>query len=89
MAQQGSTFQNLEEKAAARIGDVAKRAESVVRDGIDTAKDRIEPTMRAASDEFKQAQDELVKRSKDKPLAAAGIAAGIGIVLGMLLNRPK
>jgi len=50
-------------------------------------KDRAEEALRDARERLKDAGDELGEQVKKHPLAALGIAAGLGVILGLLLSR--
>jgi ElaB/YqjD/DUF883 family membrane-anchored ribosome-binding protein len=54
---------------------------------IDKLRERAEQSLRAARESLKDAGVELEEQVRRHPWAALGIAAGIGVVLGMLLSR--
>jgi ElaB/YqjD/DUF883 family membrane-anchored ribosome-binding protein len=48
---------------------------------------RAEESLRAAQESLKQAGSELDEQVRRHPWAAAGIAAGLGVLLGLLISR--
>lgn len=58
------------------VAVIANKAGHKLREVIDTA-----------SDEVRDAQATLIKEVRQNPVRASAIAAGIGLVLGLLLRR--
>jgi ElaB/YqjD/DUF883 family membrane-anchored ribosome-binding protein len=67
-------------------------------DKVDEVRTRAEQTVREAKARLEGIEDETLERARalasdadqyvrDKPWAAVGVAAGIGLVLGLLLSR--
>lgn len=50
-------------------------------------RDRAEDALRGARERMQSASGELEEQVKKHPLAALGIAAGVGLVVGVLLSR--
>lgn len=50
-------------------------------------RDRAEDALRGARERMQSASGELEEQVKKHPLAALGIAAGVGLVIGVLLSR--
>jgi ElaB/YqjD/DUF883 family membrane-anchored ribosome-binding protein len=54
---------------------------------IEKLRERAEESLRVARESLKEAGIELEEQVRRHPWAAVGIAAGIGVLLGMLLSR--
>ena len=54
---------------------------------VQEARERAEESLRAAREHLKGAGAELDSQVRANPWAAVGIAAGVGLVLGILLSR--
>jgi len=69
--------------------DVARAGASELRDGashaVDVAKDKLDDAAELAAEASKSFKDVVARH----PIASIGIAAGVGIVLGMLIFRPR
>ncbi|MGE3143801.1 MAG: hypothetical protein AB7L65_10810 [Hyphomonadaceae bacterium] len=68
----------MNEKILDQGREVLERAEGAVHDALET-------TSEAAKDGLDAAHAFLVKQAKERPLATVGAAAGIGLLLGLLL----
>ncbi len=69
--------------------EVARAGASELRDGashaVDVAKDKLDDAAELAAEASKSLKDVVAKH----PIASIGIAAGVGMVLGMLIFRPR
>jgi ElaB/YqjD/DUF883 family membrane-anchored ribosome-binding protein len=54
---------------------------------VQEARERAEESLRSAREHLKGAGAELDSQVRANPWAAVGIAAGVGLVLGILLSR--
>ena len=54
---------------------------------VQQVRERAEESLRAAREHLHGAGEELDSRVRANPWAAVGIAAGVGLVLGILLSR--
>ena len=54
---------------------------------IQEVRERAEESLRAAREHLKSAGGELDSQVRANPWAAVGIAAGVGLVVGILLSR--
>ena len=70
---------DAEELLKATAGQTGERIEKV--------RARAEESVRVARERLRSAADELNGRVHDNPWAAVGIAAGVGLVAGILLAR--
>ncbi len=55
-----------------------ERVEEAARDGVEIAKE-------TAADSLDEARAFLEKQARERPLATIGVAAGVGVLLGVLL----
>jgi ElaB/YqjD/DUF883 family membrane-anchored ribosome-binding protein len=81
------TATNFEDRAAQSVGDAANTAGAAMRNAgaqiRDTAAD-FGARVRKSADET---TNDLVKRVEKQPLSSIMVAAGVGLVAGMLLAR--
>jgi ElaB/YqjD/DUF883 family membrane-anchored ribosome-binding protein len=73
------------------FNEASKRVEKVLREGIETLKQRTEPYRATAGQQFDEAQKYVVERVKERPVTATLAGLGVGLLVGLLLaNRnPK
>ncbi|MFZ6688073.1 DUF883 family protein [Undibacterium sp. SXout11W] len=80
--------------------DMLKNTEQQSGEGFKAAKARFEHTLRNAKTELARVEEIVVTRTKDaaratdvyvkeNPWQSAGIAAGVGLLLGLLIGRNK
>jgi len=69
-----------------RLGDKAISAIRRLEKAIPNVKGRVSDWKQAATEHAKDAGEQLEEFAKDKPWQFAGIAAGVGLVLGILLS---
>jgi ElaB/YqjD/DUF883 family membrane-anchored ribosome-binding protein len=79
-----------------KIRDVAEKAQDVIKTTVSEAKERIhdvkervQPAFEKAEHEFERSAEYAIARIRERPVTAALAAAGIGLVLGMLLSRRR
>ena len=92
------------DKAASRAGDqaesriakladkaeaAARRAETVLHDGIETLRTQTRAYADQAADRMETAQRVVTERVREKPLTGVAIAAGVGLVVGMLIGSRR
>jgi ElaB/YqjD/DUF883 family membrane-anchored ribosome-binding protein len=70
---------DAEELLRATAGEAGPKVQEV--------RERAEESLRAAREHLKGAGSELDSQVRANPWAAVGIAAGVGLVLGILLSR--
>ena len=87
-------MQSAEKNLMTDLKAVIADAEELLRATADQAgprvqevRERAEETLRAAREHLKGAGAELDSQVRANPWAAVGIAAGVGLVLGLLLSR--
>jgi ElaB/YqjD/DUF883 family membrane-anchored ribosome-binding protein len=67
------------------VSDLADRATRAARERVDGLKGPARDYADYAGERFDEAQTYVVERINEKPVAAAAIALGIGVVIGLLL----
>lgn len=81
------------EQLMRELRDVVAAAEALLAAGTPSAermaeiRGRAEEALRGARVQFEGAQGELENTVRKHPLAAVGIAAALGLVIGVLLSR--
>jgi len=73
------------EAAEARLADAARRAEAAIREGVETLRAQTRAYADTAAERFENAQRVVVEQVREKPVASALTAFGVGLVLGVLL----
>ena len=73
------------EAAEARLADAARRAETAIREGVETLRAQTRAYADTAAERFENAQRVVVEQVREKPVASALTAFGVGLVLGVLL----
>jgi ElaB/YqjD/DUF883 family membrane-anchored ribosome-binding protein len=80
--------------------DLIKNSEQQAGEGFQSAKDKLEATLKSAKHEIHRIEDKVVKTVKESaqatdayvhenPWKTAGIAAGVGLLIGLLIARSK
>jgi ElaB/YqjD/DUF883 family membrane-anchored ribosome-binding protein len=81
------------DKLMQELRDVVAAAEELLATGSPSAermqeiRDRAEEALRGARERLEGAGSEIEERVRQHPYAALGIAAGVGLILGLLLSR--
>ena len=81
------------EKLMQELRDVVAAAEELLAAATPSAermkeiRDRAELTLRGARERIEEAGGEVEERVRQHPYAALGIAAAVGLVIGLLLAR--
>jgi len=65
--------------------DLTNRAQGAIRGRYDDLKGPAREYTDYAGERFDEAQRYVVERINERPVAAAGVALGVGLVLGLLL----
>jgi ElaB/YqjD/DUF883 family membrane-anchored ribosome-binding protein len=80
--------------------DLIKNSEQQAGEGFHHAKDKLTTTLKNAKNEIARIEEVVVKKAKESALATdnyvhenpwktAGIAAGVGLLLGLLIAKNK
>jgi ElaB/YqjD/DUF883 family membrane-anchored ribosome-binding protein len=73
--------------AESQLADVAKRAEAIVRDSVETLKAQTRAYADTAAQRLDTAQRVVVEHVREKPVQSTVTALGVGVVIGLLLAR--
>ena len=80
-----ASAQTLAEDAQRTFRDAAKHFERAVQDGVEQIRAQSRAYADTAGDQIEEAQRYVVEHVRERPLAATGVAIGIGVVIGLLL----
>lgn len=80
-----ASAQTLAEDAQRTFRDAAKHFERAVQDGVEQIRAQSRAYADTAGDQLEEAQRYVVEHVRERPLAATGVAIGIGVVIGLLL----
>ena len=69
-----------------RAGDLKRRAQEALNQGLDTARYQAAQARDYAGQQWGQAQELLTQRTVERPIASALTALGAGVILGLLLQ---
>lgn len=79
-----TTSSNAAGDAVGRVVETFERAGSVVKDAVDKTREKVAEYQAKG---FEQVSSEVAEYTRSQPVPALLIAAGVGLVLGMLLGR--
>jgi ElaB/YqjD/DUF883 family membrane-anchored ribosome-binding protein len=71
---------------ARRAESAARRAEAVLHDGMDTLRVQTRNYADQAVERIERAQTVVSERVREKPITGVLAAAGVGLIIGMLLS---
>lgn len=80
--------------------ELIKNSEQQAGEGFQSAKDKLQATLKTAKKEIQHIEEVAIKKTKEaahatdayvheNPWKTAGIAAGVGLLVGMLIARNK
>jgi ElaB/YqjD/DUF883 family membrane-anchored ribosome-binding protein len=75
----------LSADAQKTFNEAAKRFEQVVNESVETIRAQTRAYADTAGQQLDDAQRYVAERVKERPLASAGVALGLGVVIGLLL----
>jgi ElaB/YqjD/DUF883 family membrane-anchored ribosome-binding protein len=76
-------------KLADRAEKAAHRAETVLHDGIETLRTQTRVYADNASDKWDTTQKAVTDHVREKPLQGIAIAAGVGLIIGLLMGSRR
>jgi ElaB/YqjD/DUF883 family membrane-anchored ribosome-binding protein len=79
--------EDLLKATASQSGEHIARIRSRAEESLRTARERIKEMTQSAEAQARAAASEVDKQVHEHPWTAVGVAAGIGLVLGILLGR--
>jgi ElaB/YqjD/DUF883 family membrane-anchored ribosome-binding protein len=77
------------EAAESRIASAAAKAESVIRESLETFRAQTRAYADTAAEKFEDVQKVVVDHVREKPVQSAVMAFGAGLVLGMLIGSRR
>jgi len=84
--ERGDDILDASDTTQGRAGDIKRRAQEALNQGVDTARYQALQAKDYADQQFGQAQTYVTDRIIERPLASALTALGAGVVLGLLLS---
>lgn len=69
------------------VGGLTGDSETQARGKVNQAKGQVQNAYGQASDQVRDLSQQLGELVQDQPLAALGIATGVGVLIGLLLKR--
>jgi ElaB/YqjD/DUF883 family membrane-anchored ribosome-binding protein len=69
------------------LGEAARKAERVLRDGVETLRAQTRVYTDNAGQHVDEAQRYVMERVKERPLTATLTGLGVGVLLGLLLSN--
>ena len=79
--------EELLEATATQSGEQIARIRARAEDSLRSARARMKDVTQAAEVQARDAAGEVDRRVREQPWTAIGVAAGIGLVLGIILGR--
>ncbi|HVZ93684.1 MAG TPA: hypothetical protein VG797_04160 [Phycisphaerales bacterium] len=71
------------------LGELAHSAVNTAKAGLSDAKQGVSRSIQMAKEKGSEATDVLRKQVKSRPLTYVGLAAGLGLLAGMFIFRPR
>lgn len=69
------------------LGEMGHLVASAATETVDEAKDKARDFLEEKRDKTRELEDVLIKRVRERPLESVAIAAGVGLLLGILSRR--
>ena len=85
-ATNGGGARQATQKAQAAMQDTLKTAEHALQRGIEEGRVQLGQAADAAQRQFREVQGYVSREVQARPLTAAAVAAGVGVVLGLILG---
>ena len=73
------------DQAERKLTDAAKRLEKAVAEGVEQIRTHGKAYAAEAKDQIEDAQRYVAGQVRERPLAATGVALGVGVLIGLLL----
>jgi ElaB/YqjD/DUF883 family membrane-anchored ribosome-binding protein len=73
------------EHAERKLNDAAHRIEKAVAEGVEQIRTQGKAYAAEAKDQIEDAQRYVAGQVRERPLAATGVALGVGVLIGLLL----
>jgi ElaB/YqjD/DUF883 family membrane-anchored ribosome-binding protein len=82
-----SDLDRLSAEAQRALADAAKQIEAAVQQGLEQLRAQSRVAADAASQQIEDASEYVSEQVRTRPLAATGLALGVGVVIGLLLAQ--
>ena len=73
------------EQAERKLADAARRIEKAVAEGVEQIRTHGKAYASEAKDQIEDAQRYVASQVRERPLAATGLALGVGVLIGLIL----
>jgi len=73
------------DQAEHTLSDAARRIEKAITEGVEQIRNHSKAYASDAADHIDDAQRYVSGRVRERPIAATGIAVGVGVLIGLLL----
>ncbi|MFC3068221.1 DUF883 family protein [Phenylobacterium soli] len=83
------TAKSMTAEAQRTFADARARIEQVVQDGLEQLRAQSRAYADTAGEQIDQAQQYVTERVRERPLAATGVALGVGVLIGLLLSAGR
>ncbi|MCA3710242.1 MAG: hypothetical protein IM658_05995 [Phenylobacterium sp.] len=77
------------EQAERKLADAAHRIEKAIAEGVDQIRAHGKAYAAEAVDQIEDAQRYVVGQVRERPLAATGLALGVGVLIGLILSSGR
>jgi len=81
-----SSAASLSAEAQKTFQEASKKFEKVVNEGVEAIRAQTRAHADTAGQQLDEAQRYVTERVKERPLASAGMALGVGVLIGLLLS---
>ena len=75
------------DRAESALAEAARKAETVIRDSVETLRAQTRAYADTAAEKFDDTQRVVTDHVREKPIQSILAAAGLGLVIGLLLGR--
>lgn len=86
-AQPANNAARLTAEAQRMFADAATRIEAAVQEGLEQLRAQSQVYADAAGQQIEEASEYVSEQVRARPLAAAGLALGVGVAIGLLLAQ--
>lgn len=81
-----ASINGLADRGEALIADASKRAEEIVRDGVETLRAQTRAYADAAAQRLETAERLAAEHVRERPISSVLGAVGVGVLIGLLLG---
>lgn len=81
--------EDISAQAQKTFQDAARKFEQAVQEGVEQIRAQTRAYADTAGQQLDEAQRYVSERVRERPIAAAGMALGLGVVIGLLLGSGR